>query len=557
MKLSALSGTLLFVFLVHISYIQNGFIWLDQGDILEKRAILPLQHLGDIFFLRFGETGFFRPLVTLLHSLDYAVYGLFAPGYHLTNLFLHMAVVAAAPLFLSAFFVLTVPQIIIVMTIVGIHPLSTLPTGAISYRPELLVTFFIFITVFLHAKTRQNGNQWIAFWTLLSFFLALLSKETAFIILPALLILWELLQKGKKNVLFWPLVFSEVMVIGIYFIFRLRAVPELWSTHVASLTLGDALGTRLLAFGTLISRFFTVTHVPISDAVHIVTVFSYHALLVLGCLGVCIFFIWKYGVRSFLGRWIILFLLLLSPALAIVPLPRLGSPHYGYLPLALFAFLLAHMISFSIKKFHSYKYFIIVALCLMFAILSWTTFSDGYRFKNDKTLFEPEVQNDPHFLEGHFYLGNWYLKQYDFSNAEQSYRNALQETSDVVAFSEPRAILINLSSIYLLQNQLRKVDEVLTEAEYVEDTKYTQKLMHNRMVYFYKKGDFKSVFQMSQDGRAFPYAISTYVVLIDSLHHLGKEQEAKKLLKIFLRDSTQEQRMQYNKLKHDFRIDKP
>jgi hypothetical protein len=129
---------LVIIFFIHVSYISNGFVWLDHGDIESGRAILPLSDLPHALFSRFGETGFYRPLVTITESIDAAVYGDWAPGFHLTNIFLHLIVVALVPLFLGAFFSLTFFELLFAMLLVGVHPYGWLPVGAISYRPELL-----------------------------------------------------------------------------------------------------------------------------------------------------------------------------------------------------------------------------------------------------------------------------------------------------------------------------------------------------------------------------------------------------------------------------------
>src|SRR5437667_4026809 len=91
-------SVLFFIFLFHLSFIGNGFVWLDHGDIEKGRAIISLGNFSDAFLMRFGETGFYRPLVTIMHSIDAAMYGMWAPGFHLTNVLLHLAVVAVIPL---------------------------------------------------------------------------------------------------------------------------------------------------------------------------------------------------------------------------------------------------------------------------------------------------------------------------------------------------------------------------------------------------------------------------------------------------------------------------
>ena len=44
------------ILMAHASYIPNGFSWLDRGDIVEARAILPLGRLMEAISAPFGNT---------------------------------------------------------------------------------------------------------------------------------------------------------------------------------------------------------------------------------------------------------------------------------------------------------------------------------------------------------------------------------------------------------------------------------------------------------------------------------------------------------------------
>ena len=89
---------------VHLTFLGNGFTWLAHGDIEGGRAVLPLSKLYRSFLTGFGETGYYRPMVTILHSFNYALFGKWAPGYHLTDVALHLGVSVAAGVFLGKFF---------------------------------------------------------------------------------------------------------------------------------------------------------------------------------------------------------------------------------------------------------------------------------------------------------------------------------------------------------------------------------------------------------------------------------------------------------------------
>ncbi len=528
---------LLLTFIVHTSYLNNGFVWLDHGDIEDGRSIVPLTEIPLMFVIRFGDTAFYRPLVTLINSTDFTLYKSLISGYHLTNILVHVAVTAVVPLFLSAFFTLSLPEMLLAMLIVGIHPLTWLPVGALSYRPELLFTFFTLLTVFFHAKAQRTKKEKYRIAAVCSFFLALIAKETAIVMVPALILLWEFVQTKKKDASYmidekwrWSLFITEIIVLIIYFLFRTRAVPEIWKIQPLSLSFSQALGTRLHIIVKLLFDFITPFKPPLSDAVTITGIFPFLPLLGLTCIILLILLSIKAGMRSLWSRAIILFLLMLTPALAIIPVPRLGSPHYDYFPLVGFAVIIALLWRkvTATKNIQGYIFSLLLGVWLV--SMSITTFVSGFHFRNDYTLFQPEIRSDPKFLEGYFYLGDYYLRQGNFKKSEQSYLASIHADPYVIAYYEKQSALINLSSVYLEENEISKADHVLSLAESISLRENGQALFHNIILLAYKNHDYKKVVLLSQDDRVFPYTGTTFFIVADSLHQLGRDEEASSLL---------------------------
>jgi hypothetical protein len=530
---------LVFTFLSHASYLNSGFTWLDHGDIEAGRTIIPLSDYPIMLVTRFGETGFYRPLVTFTNSLDYALYKTNATGYHLTNTLLHTAVTAVVPLFLSVFFTFTAVEMLLAMLIVGVHPLSWLEVGAITHRQELFLTLFTLLTAYFHKEARLQRRELYKVLAATCFLLALFSKETAIVIVPAIIIFWELIQKKNKLKSIkqksqLSLYISEVIVFGIYILFRQRAVPELWRASSPPLSFSDAIGTRLSVLSRLVIDFVSPVRPPLSDAIPVVGLFTPIPMLIFIALVILVVLIIKRGIKSELGRAIILCLILLTPALNIIPVPRIGSPHYGYLPLVVFSALVILIVRFLRKSFDTHGIFILVVVGFWILVMAMSTFWGGFHFKDDYTLFQPEVLHDSHFLEGYYYLGNYYFKKQNLEAAEKEYFLALKSDPKILAYQEKRSIFINLASVYLQNNQLDKADQMLSNAEELKGTGNDLTLFHNRMILSYKKQDYKAVFQLSQDNQAFPYSPIIYIILADSLHHLGRDTEAIALLKNLL-----------------------
>lgn len=468
---------LLFVFLLHVTYLPNGFVWLDHGDIEAKRTLVPLTQIEYMFVSPFGQTGFYRPLITLLNSTDYALYGLFAPGYHLTNVLLHVLVVAVVPLFLSVFFAFTFGEIILLMLIVGLHPLGWLPVGAIGYRPELLVTFFILLSVYFHAKARLTGSPFFATIALIAFFFGLVTKETSLVLIPLIILLWELTTKKQhkkssptNDILF--LFLPETIVVCLYIFMRMQAVPGVWNVQQYQLSLNEAIGTRVVVIGELLLDFLNPLIPQLSDAVPMTGIFTMHAASVLILFGGSCYVIFKqrrYGVWT---KALLLFFIMLLPALAVVPVPRLGSPHYGYIPLMAFSAIgiLTLRIIPRKKKYVTFVPYSFIAVWVV--IMSYSTLIGGARFFNDRALFASEVAKDKYFYEAHFYLGNYYLLRKEYESAEASYKKAQSINTEVIAYHERTASYINLAILKHEQGKTKEAIDLLEQAKRYGDPSF-------------------------------------------------------------------------------------
>lgn len=204
--------------LTHASYINNGFTWLDHGDIERGRAVVPIGELGKAFVSRFGQTGFYRPLVTVANSLDTAIYGKNAAGYHATNLLWHVVVTVAVMTFWRQYLGWTEKKTAVVGLIFGLHPLSFLPVGAISYRPELLATALTFAALYWHGRVRQSGRVGDGLAAVLLAGGAMLAKESALVWLVGGWVWWEATRgKNLKNgkIVWWGRGRGSVFICGV------------------------------------------------------------------------------------------------------------------------------------------------------------------------------------------------------------------------------------------------------------------------------------------------------------------------------------------------------
>ncbi len=522
----------LLIFLILSSYIFNGFTWLDHNDIELKQAILPLDQIYRAVLIPFGTTAFYRPLVTFLYSTDLFFWGEYAPGFHLTNILLHLAVAFIAIQFIQQFITLSKKEKISLALIIGIHPAASIVIGSIAHRQESMVALFIMLTVIFHVKFRKKPSYISGVLLAFSYLAALFSKETAFVVIPLLIIFWEFLlhqqnmstktSKKKSRGIFLKIFIIEICIIVLYLLLRFRSVSAVWGTKPLGLPLDQEIGVRLYFLFRIIINLISPLKPAFSDAVRIISVIHPISILMVLFVSFLLFFIVRKGIYSKFSILTMIFIILAAPGLNFIPVPRPGALHYAYLPLIPFA------AAFSIITWNQklrVKHAGIIIFIVWMVISASTSFKSGFRFSDDETLFLPEVRRDEHFLEGYQYLGDYYFYKEDFKKAEHHYMRALNRNENIIAFSDTKSVLNNFAGVRLRQNRLIEADQLLSKI-----TNPSPIVRYNRALIARERGDHKKVVDLLMKHVFLFKEPEPYLLLAESLKELGRTDEMNTVL---------------------------
>jgi hypothetical protein len=530
---------------VHSSYIANGFLWLDHGDIEEGRAIIPLAHWFHAFVTPLAATGFYRPLITLIHSLDAAIWNLDATWYHCTNLALHIAAAFAAPAFLRCFIPLSRFEQWVVVLVFGIHPIAMLPAGYISFRSEPLFTFLLYCAIRSYCAVRA-GNRPLWFAALFVFTAsACFSKETAFFYIPSIIAVWEAARAVRSNgfrvgaalrgaAAAWPAALTTAAALGMVFFLRLHALPNVWRLAPVSLPPLEAVATRLSAIGKYFVNFVSPFWLSFSDATAIVTAHRMFPIALTVAV-VCAALIVIYLKRGFSLQGITMALLIaigLFPASNIVPLPRFYSPHYAYMALAPAigaAVLIARLALRTLRP--RFKQGLVVIFLAWLVTAAVSTFSAGPRFKSDETFFLPEVNKDPRFLEAWFYLGNYHLVAGEPDRAWKDYEKSLRSGADFIAFIDRPGFLINQSAAALQRSDLVAADSTMRLAQECAPENLRLDVLYNRAFIAGRRGDYDAVIDLLYPERDNFRRPEAFLMLANALQNRGRATEAEAMYK--------------------------
>lgn len=174
-----------------------GFVWDDDRYLTNNPLLTAPDGLRRIWFSLDSPSQYF-PLTYTSFRIERALWGLRPFGYHLTNLFLH---IANALLLWRLLARLNIPGAWLAAGIFALHPVQVESVAWITERKNLLMGFFFLLTLlawvaFLDERTI---HRWRSYSLALVFYgLALFSKATA-CTLPAALVLILWLQEKRIN----------------------------------------------------------------------------------------------------------------------------------------------------------------------------------------------------------------------------------------------------------------------------------------------------------------------------------------------------------------------
>jgi tetratricopeptide (TPR) repeat protein len=168
--------------LAYSNSLEAPFVWDDHTLIEYNPRVLNLHALGEYLSASFwsdpfdDKRGYFRPLTTLTYALDHALWQGAPAGFHLTNLFLHLACTLLVFL-LARQGGARPPVAALASAFFAVHPRLTESVAWISGRTDVLATLGALAGFYLHC--RPSRATWSTLAAAACVFLGLLSKEVA------------------------------------------------------------------------------------------------------------------------------------------------------------------------------------------------------------------------------------------------------------------------------------------------------------------------------------------------------------------------------------------
>jgi hypothetical protein len=217
--------------------LSNGFVWDDHQQIVLNENLRPSTPLAHLFT---ADTRFdshsqslqgvdYRPLQMLTYRLVLSAFGSQPEAFHVVSLLFTIACTLAV-FFLARRLLARWQPAFAAAALFALYPIHTEATDWIAALPELGCTLFLLLAFALYLRARNAANRRVLFLALssISFFLALLWKETA-IIFPLLILAAELLFPTERTPASRPreiltAVAPSLITLAVYFGIRFAAL---------------------------------------------------------------------------------------------------------------------------------------------------------------------------------------------------------------------------------------------------------------------------------------------------------------------------------------------
>jgi tetratricopeptide (TPR) repeat protein len=196
----------LFALLVSINTLWNGFASDDSQQVLNNEFIKTFRNLPNAFTssvwaftsndIIFTVDPYYRPLFSSLFTINYAMFGAHAWGWHLINVLIHAAVTFMVFLVIKE---VTDRRWLAAVTAIlfAVHPVHAESVAWVSGVSDPLLALLLLPAFYFYVRYRKQGRSYMLAIAPVFYFLALLSKEAA-IALPVFIAFCELFYFNKS-----------------------------------------------------------------------------------------------------------------------------------------------------------------------------------------------------------------------------------------------------------------------------------------------------------------------------------------------------------------------
>lgn len=449
--------------------IGGQLLWDDEYVVKTNMFIRQLSNLPKLLtpdyfarasvghYTQSGEESY-RPVVTLTHFMDYAVFGLRPWGYHFMNVLFHLAA-SLTLLYLFQALNLTNLAAFCAALLFMVHPLNSETVNMVSYREDLLAGLFVSAAF---AALLKDRLLICSLW----YIAALLSKESALSFALLVGVYWFYVRPENRRVsicqdrLRKPTlpakrstskqarrpspqqpakgarcgseaipVFSVIGGISAAYLFLVFIVfPPLGVADSYELAaIPGVIGTMARVFAKYLQLFVAPVILrvdytfPVSESIWSLPALGSLALI-MGLLGAS-----ALVVRSRLVRFLIWwFLVSALPVSGVYPLKNFIAERYLYLPIMGWCGVAGIGIAWLCERYPRTQRWIVVGFALIIIWFVGLNIKRNRVWRDEISFFTEMIRVTPDSAKGHSGLGMAYFERRDYEKAERALRRSLE-----------------------------------------------------------------------------------------------------------------------------------
>jgi protein O-mannosyl-transferase len=418
------------VALVYGNTLRNEFTMDDGIYILRNPQVTNASVRG--LFAGNKASNVFRPVTFATLALNWRLGGARPLGFHLFNLILHAGASLLLYLLLEALLGASLPAKTVAFAaalVFAVHPLHTEAVSSIVGRAELLAAGFLFAAWILHLSDQQIP-------ALICFVLALLSKESAVIFLPLLLVGDYARGKWKPRLRYALIAGITLLYLGVLWKVQggrfgqvtipqldnpLAVIPARWRILNALRVAWKYAGLHF--YPAKLSCDYSFNTIPIYlDWRHTLPAL----LATLAALGAWMWAVWKRRSGLILAGGIYLGGFAIT-ANILMPTGTIMGERLAYLPSAGFCLLAALGWNWLRER---QRIVALAALTAVVAAFGMRTMVRNRDWKDNLNLYSAGVRVSPGSAKMHGNLGGEYLASVQWDMAATEYQTALRINPD-------------------------------------------------------------------------------------------------------------------------------
>ncbi len=411
---------------VYANSLRGEFIWDDCFLVKDNAHIKSWTGITKLFTedVAAGANrnwNSFRPLQMLTYAFDYSIWGLNPAGYHLTSILLHILAALAIYWLIALIFDDRLLSFLTGILFV-VHPVHVEAVAYISGRADSLSLLFMLLAFIFYLKALRFRSTGLTVLLLLTYILALLSRENS-LILPVLILLYHCAFEKKLPVKqFLPL----LSIALVYVLLRTTLLRPLLANIIYSTTLSQRLPGFFAAFITYLRLLLVPVSLHMeygnglfsfSDPRVIAGIFLFSSLLIFALAKR------KSDRLTFFSlSW---FMAALLPVSNLYPINAYLAEHWLYLPSIGFFLIPAKALS-RLYRLANFKSAAIVFAVGLLAFYSYLTVKQNDYWKNPIGFYEKTLQYVPDSKRALNSLGMAYRDAYRQQEAIALFKRAIE-----------------------------------------------------------------------------------------------------------------------------------